>query len=408
MADRVCSSGSYPGLPELIEDFYGAVATGGPSPVSPAHLLRVTELFEQLVARTEAAARQPRYTRPGVRRVHSPRPVVVTGARGFLGAEISRALPHVRGIGRGGWPDNAHMHGWVVADLSNGLAPEALAGAEVVVHAAAETSGGYPEHQRNTIDATRHLLHAMHAADVRRLVLVSSLSVIRPPTTAWERQDEHTPRPEDPRMFGPYTWGKCLQEELAEREAAALGIAIRIIRPGALVDRDEPALPGLMGRRLFGRWHMGLGRPGLPIAVCDVERCAEAIAWCATHFDQAPPIVNLLDPSIATRGDFVAHLRAGGWSGRMLWVPISVVAFAVTAIRAAFSLCRGQRPGGLAAWSILRPRRYDARLAAEMLESVREDACDALITDVAETPAREAPAKRPLVQETVGTGLSVD
>ena len=298
----------------------------------------------------------------------------MTGARGFLGAEISRALPHVRGIGRGGWPDNPHMHGWVVADLSNGLAPEALAGADVVVHAAAETSGGYPEHQRNTIDATRHLLHAMHAADVRRLVLVSSLSVIRPPRTAWERQDERTPRPGDPRLFGPYTWGKCLQEELAEREAAALGIAIRIIRPGALVDWHEPALPGLMGRRLFGRWHMGLGRPGLPIAVCDVERCAEAIAWCATHFEKAPPIVNLLDPAIATRGDFVARLRAGGWTGRMLWVPISVVALGLTAARAASSLSRGRRPGGLAVWSILRPRRYDTRLAAEMLESVREDA----------------------------------
>ena len=51
VADRVCSSGSYPGLRELIQDFYRAVATGGFSPVSPAHLLRVTELFEQLVAR---------------------------------------------------------------------------------------------------------------------------------------------------------------------------------------------------------------------------------------------------------------------------------------------------------------------------------------------------------------------
>ena len=209
---------------------------------------------------------------------------------------------------------------------------------------------------------------------VRRLVLVSSLSVIRPPRTAWECQDEGTPRPSDPRPFGPYTWGKCLQEEVAEREAAALGIAIRIIRPGALVDWHEPALPGVMGRRLFGRWHMGLGRPGLPIPVCDVERCAEAIAWCAANFEKAPPIVNLLDPAIATRGDFVARLRAGGWTGRMLWVPISVVALGLTAARAASSLCRGRRPDGLAVWSILRPRRYETRLAAELLEAAREDA----------------------------------
>ena len=259
-------------------------------------------------------------------------------------------------------------------DLSNGLSPEAVAGADVVVHAAAETSGGYAEHQRNTIDATRNLLQAMHAARVHRLVLVSSLSVIRPPRTAWECQDEGTPRPRDPRLFGPYTWGKCLQEEIAEREAAALGIAIRIVRPGALVDWNEPTLPGVMGRRLFGRWHLGLGRPSLPIAVCDVERCAEAIAWCAANFENAPPIVNLLDPAIATRRDFVARLRADGWTGRMLWVPISAVALGLKAARAGLSLCRGRWPDALAAWSILRPRRYDTRLAAEILEAGRDDA----------------------------------
>jgi nucleoside-diphosphate-sugar epimerase len=298
--------------------------------------------------------------------------VVVTGARGFLGAEIARSLSHVRGIGRGDRPDDPHVHGWVAADLSNGLAPEAVAGADVVVHAAAETSGGYAEHQRNTIDATRHLLQAMHAARVHRLVLVSSLSVLRPPRTASECQDESTPRPRDPRIFGPYAWGKSLQEEVAEREAAALGIAIRIVRPGALVDWDEPALPGVMGRRLFGRWHLGLGRPSLPIAVCDVESCADAIAWCAMNFEKAPPIVNLLDPAIATRRDFVARLRSDGWNGRMVWVPISAIALGLKAARTAMSLCRGRWPDALAVWSILRPRQYDTRLAAEMLARVRQ------------------------------------
>ena len=104
---------------------------------------------------------------------------VVTGARGFLGAEIARALSPVRGIGRTANPQNPHVHEWVAADLSGEVPPETLAGADVVVHAAAETAGGYDAHQRNTIDATRHLLHAMHAAGVSRLVLVSSLSVLQ-------------------------------------------------------------------------------------------------------------------------------------------------------------------------------------------------------------------------------------
>jgi hypothetical protein len=90
----------------------------------------------------------------------------------------------------------------------------------------------------------------------------------------------------------------------------------------------------------------------------------------------------------------------------MLWVPISVVALGLKAARAANSLCRGQRPDSLAVWSILKPRRYDTRRAAEVLEAAREDARGVLVTEAAESPARETPAKRALVHDTVRTGLS--
>jgi nucleoside-diphosphate-sugar epimerase len=370
VAPRVIRGVSYPGLAELIAAFYGAIERGAPSPVSPRHLLQVTTLFESLSRTVEnAAAIAPRQVAPP-RRASAPL-VVVTGARGFLGGEIARALGRVRGIGRTANPDDPHVDEWVVTDLSRGVSAEALAGAEVVVHAAAETAGDFAAHQRNTIDATRHLLSAMREARVSRLVLVSSLSVLRPPRTPWERQNEQTPRPSDPARFGPYVWGKSLQEHLVEREAPALGIDVRIVRPGALVEASDPSLPGIMGRHLFGRWHLGLGRARLPIAVCDVRRCAEAIAWCANHFDSAPRVVNLFDPAVRTRGDFLRRLRADGWTGRVVWVPISAISFAVVAAKAASDLIRGRMPARLAAWAVLKPRRYDDHLAAKVLEACR-------------------------------------
>jgi predicted dehydrogenase/nucleoside-diphosphate-sugar epimerase len=373
VANRLQAGASYPGLAQSIGAFHRAVATGGVSPLSPAHLLRVTEVFEKLVSRIDAAAHRGRSAT--VRATADPehRLTVVTGARGFLGAEISRKLPHVRGIGRGGWADGVNVDEWVPTDLSNGLRPDALAGADVVVHAAAETAGGYAEHRRNTVEATNHLLRAMHDAGVRRLLLVSSLSVIRPPRTGWERQDELTARPADPTSLGPYTWGKARQEALAMEEAARLGIAVKIVRPGALLDRRNPSLPGLMGRRLVGRWHLGLGRPSLPIAVCDVEHCANAIAWCVHHFDEAPPVVNLFDPALATRRDLLAAMRRQGWTGRVCWVPISVLAIGVSAARTLLALLHGRLPTRLDVWSVLRPRRYDARLASALLNASRHE-----------------------------------
>jgi nucleoside-diphosphate-sugar epimerase len=364
---RLRSGAAYPGLQPLIEAFYHAVAHGGASPIAPDHLLRVTAIFEQLVARVETTAHQPASAGPRAPHGNTAPNVAVTGARGFLGAEVARALKQVRGIGRSANPDDRNVHDWVVADLGTGLTPEALAGADIVVHAAAETCGGFEAHQRNTIDATRHLLRAMHGAGVSRLVLVSSLSVLRPPRTPWERQNEHTPRPADPRRFGAYVWGKTLQEELVEREAPGLGITTRIIRPGALMDWNEPALPGLMGRHLYGRWNLGLGRPSLPIAVCDVGRCADAIAWCATHFDNAPAVVNLFDPMLTTRRDIVSRLREHGWEGRMVWVPIGVISLGITGARALLSLARGSLPERLAVWSVLRPRHFDSRVSAGVL-----------------------------------------
>jgi nucleoside-diphosphate-sugar epimerase len=204
-------------------------------------------------------------------------------------------------------------------------------------------------------------------------VLVSSLSVVRPPRTPWELQDELTPRPANPRPLGPYVWGKSLQEELVEREAAHLGIQTRIVRPGALVDAEDPTVPGFMGRRLFGRWHLGLGRPGLPIAWCDVDRCAEAIAWCATNFDEAPAVVNLFDPSAPTRGALAAWLVAHGWRGRIIWVPITFIAAGITTARAGLSLMRGRLPARFAAWSILRSRRFDPRISTALLAAAGRD-----------------------------------
>jgi nucleoside-diphosphate-sugar epimerase len=373
---RLHSGASYPGLQQLIEGFYRSVSQNGQSPVSPEHLLRVTDVFEQLVGMIQKATQETATVRPRASMPKSAPRVILTGARGFLGAELARALHAVRGIGRGPHPDNPHVRDWVSADLADGLTVDALAGAHVVVHAAAETAGGYDAHQRNSIDATRQLLTTMKAAGVTRLVLVSSLSVLRPPRMPWERQNESTPRSDEPKRFGPYVWGKSQQEQFVEQQAPRLGIAVRIVRPGALVDWS--GLPGLMGRHLYGPWHLGLGRPSLPIAVCDVGRCADAIAWCATHFDQAPSVVNLFDPAFLTRGAFIEELRRRGWRGRVVWVPISAVSIAFMTARTLVSLVRGRLPERLAVWSVLRPRRYDARLTAAVLEAATTDGSECI------------------------------
>jgi nucleoside-diphosphate-sugar epimerase len=278
----------------------------------------------------------------------------------------------VRGVGRGADPSEPSIHEWVRTDLSREIPPETFAGAVAVVHAAAATSGGFVVHQRHSVDAARNVVDAMAAAGVNRLVHISSLSVVRPPRSFAEVQDENTARADDPRELGPYTWGKSRSEQVVEDECGAAEIALRVIRPAALTDHRAPELPGLVGRRLFGPWHLCLGRPSLPFAACDVQLAAAAIAWCVGHFDSAPPAVNLIDPDIDTRKSLIERMRDDGWRGRGVWVPIPMLAGAMSSARWAIAAFRGQRAERMAVWQILRPRRFDTALSARIIDQARK------------------------------------
>ena len=375
---RLLRGADYPGLAELLGDFYSAAAAGRRSPISVEHLRRVTAAYEQLAANVRSAVAPPAAAPAPAAAAASSGPLaVVTGAAGFFGRAITRGLARrgfrVRGIGRGVRPDDPDVHDWVRADLAEGLAPDALAGATVVVHAAAETAGGFEAHERNSVGATRQLLRAMVAARVPRLVYVSSLSVLRPPRPFWEQQTERTPLAARPERLGPYTWGKCAAEELVAAAQARQEIQAWIVRPAALIDWERIEFPGLLGRRLFGDWHLGLGRPSLPIAVCEVGQAGAAVAWCADRFADAPPLVNLIDPTIRTRGQLLRRFREHGWHGHVVWTPIALLAGAVMGLRFVLALARRERARPLSVWSILRPRRYDPTVAAALLAAASDD-----------------------------------
>jgi len=244
-----------------------------------------------------------------------------------------------------------------------------LAGATVVVHAAAETSGDFAppaEHDR------RDAPSAARDARCGRLPAGARQQPLGPatPRTPWERQDERTPRPANSARFGPYSWGKTEQEALVEREAPALGITVRVVRPGALVDWSDPSLPGLMGRHLFGRWHLGLGGAAADCRVrCRPLRGRNRVVRDALRRGAAgrEPVRSGCGDARSIRG---ASARPG------LDRPDRVDADQ----RAGGGDCHGARDAvgcarpvavAFAAWSILRPRRYDDRITTKVLASCR-------------------------------------
>ncbi|MCE3222713.1 MAG: uncharacterized protein K0S58_893 [Nitrospira sp.] len=334
MASRFLKSQrSYPGLAELFSAFYESARSGGPSPLSPESLLetvRICERVAQALKVGEAKALAAAAAKPVDRRG-----VLVTGGTGFLGKEIVRALLSrgrpVRVVARrepSPWERIAGVD-YVVVDVATGVAAHLFKGVDTVIHAAAETAGGWPEHQRNSLDATEHMVRGAAAAGIPHFVHVSSLAVL-----AQERGgstgDDHPLEP-DSKGSGPYVWGKLESERLAAQLGKELGVSVKIIRPGALVDYRDFDPPGRLGKRV-GNIFVAVGSSSDRLGVVDVGFAGRFLGWMTDAWDHVPTPLNLLDPVSPTKRELLDRLRQANpdltvvWLPRMVLIPLSWLA----------------------------------------------------------------------------------
>jgi predicted dehydrogenase/nucleoside-diphosphate-sugar epimerase len=360
---------SYPGLADAFAAFYDHIQTGAPAPVSAVNIARTTELCD-VVRRELDAARLRSSQRPGP---ILPPTVAVTGGTGMLGREVVASLveqgvtPLV--LSRRVPPPSQRSPEAHYAAVDLGAAGfELPPSIESVVHCAAETAGGWEAHQRNSIDATKNVLDAMHSAQIRQLVYVSSLAVID--ADAKQPLDETSPLERDGRRRGPYVWGKLEAERIAAGAGNTHGIDVRIVRPGPLVDNDAFDPPGKLGRAV-GRTFVAVGSPGATIPICDVAQAGRLIAWTATHFDGAPPIVHAIDAVPATRRDLVARVRATSPGVRVMWFPAALLALASWGAVAAQKIRRPRKPA-LSLQAAFNSPRCETQRVRAVLDSMDE------------------------------------
>ena len=262
--------------------------------------------------------------------------ILVTGANGFLGRHVCRALRDhgldVRAMCQPDTPtEGMEALGEVVtADL---LDPEdlvvALEGCEGVAHLAAQVSewGRYGWYHRVNVLGTRSLADAAAASGAQRFVFVSSLAVHG--VGDFDGGDEDAPRDA---AGNPYARSKIAAEDLLMEHDRDRTLDVVIVRPGWV-----PFGPGdLKG---FPPLAATLAKGSMPVAgdpqrlICSVfaPNLAEGIRLAVTHADAPGKIFNITDGVRLSWDDYLRGIGRGlgvDLTYRRIPLPLAVTAAA--------------------------------------------------------------------------------
>ena len=311
-----------PGIHVSVVKFHEALHRGEAPPVPPEEGRRIIALLEDVSRRADAdKLAHLAETRPS----RQPR-ILVTGAGGFLGRPLVKRLQDageplrllLRRPPKSPLPGGPHL---VFGDLGNPEAVDrAVEGVEIVFHVGAAMKGGPFEFSSGTVWGTRNVIDACQRHGVKKLVYVSSMSVLdhagHRPGVAVNEASPYEPHPE---QRGLYTQTKLEAEKMVVEAAAEGRIHAVILRPGQIYGPGAEKVPP-SGTISLGRWLVvGSGESRVPLVY--VENVVDALLLAAEKDLPNGSIFQLVDPEGLRQREYVGYVRGSGRPVKVSYVP---------------------------------------------------------------------------------------
>jgi predicted dehydrogenase/nucleoside-diphosphate-sugar epimerase len=302
-----------PGIGVHITRFYDALRKGMLPPVSPESSRRIMALLAEPSARADAEKARAFAIVPARKQ---PR-VLVTGAAGFLGGTLLRRLRErgesLRILQRrppeDANPDeNLHVMAGDLGDPST--VDKALEGIEVVYHVGAAMKGGRMEFDCGTIWGTKNVVDACVEHGVKRLIHVSSFSVLdHAGHKSGVPVNENSPLEPTPDLRGNYTRTKLVAEKYVLQAVSQRDLNAVILRPGHIFGPGADFPPqGALG--LAGRWVV-IGDGSLPVPFVYVDDVVDALLLAESYADGSGQIFHIVDADAKlTQREFIDYVQA--------------------------------------------------------------------------------------------------
>ena len=258
---------------------------------------------------------------------------LVSGATGFLGNFLLARLREkgfpVRALVRGSSDTTSLQRSGI--ELSEGDVSDlpalrrAMEGRQLVFHTAGKVSdwGRRQEFWQANVEGTANVIQACRDAGVKRLIHVSSLTVLGLPRTG-KRVDEKTPLAGSVRDH--YTISKMAGENLVRDAHGRSGLETVVIRPGVIWGPGDttilPRLIALLRRKRL----VFIGRGNNHLGLSHVDNLSRGLILAAMTPAAAGQLYHMTDgEAITARSAFQALARTLGVDPPRFALPFSLV-----------------------------------------------------------------------------------
>jgi nucleoside-diphosphate-sugar epimerase len=279
--------------------------------------------------------------------------VLVTGATGFLGNRLVKRLVDDRYPVRALARRQSRMAALeklgveiALGDLGDEISiAAAVNGVDVVVHAAAGTSGTKTDSDTATIQGTRNILDACRSSHVRKLVYISSCNVYEVAGyTENQIVTEDAQLERLPLRRGHYSAAKLHAEARVTEVMHQDGCPIVVLRLGTLYGLGGEVYSNMIGARFAGHIFVVFGDGDSELPLVHVDNAVDAIVECISNRAADNQVFNVVDQELVTKRMYVEQIiKPLHPKAFVIYCPMSLL-LTLTRVQEKFLAMVGKRP----------------------------------------------------------------